>query len=139
MRLHCAAGAGVGDAASPAHSRPPFALPAGVPRPRPPTDEALLHLVKADVLVHCGGSSFSYVASLVAPASQVSIAAPPKEQYPGGNPGASDMYFMDGTFRVTTDGALLPPGGGAEPAGEEARLTARLRERYEAVTGRRGN
>lgn len=52
-----------------------------------------------------------------------------------GHGGSEEIYFLDDTFAVGGDGAFS-----RKPlAAEVARLSERMRARYEEVTGRRGN
>ena len=82
------------------------------------------HLVRADVLVH-SGSSWSYAATLVSPASQVRLFCPPKEVAMG-FPVAHDFYWVNGSIPVNADGTVS-----VEHAEALAQL---LQARYHEVT-----
>jgi hypothetical protein len=88
-----------------------------------PVDSTFRHLAAADMLVH-SGSSFTYVAGMVAHSNQISVFAPPKEsQVIGGT--AYEFYHLDGSIPLQTDGSIS--------AGHAATLEERLQAWQSAV------
>lgn len=84
--------------------------------PGEPADSTFRHLAAADMLVH-SGSSFTYVAGMVASANQISVFAPPKESQVIGDT-AYEFYHLDGSIPLQTDGSIS--------AGHAATLERRL-------------
>jgi hypothetical protein len=67
--------------------------------------EALAHIAGADVVVHTG-SSYSLVASLVAPFSQVKLMGPTKEFVSLGPKSGPEKFVLPGTIEVASNGSV---------------------------------
>ncbi len=92
-----------------------------------PLDDAMNHLIRADVLVHYGASSFSYSASLASPISQVKLYVEPKEVSWLHALHAHESFIVNGSIPVDeASGSVLPQ--------YEAELATLLRARYDIVT-----